>query len=364
MPEAERVVEAALPALLRAYPRLRARLPRHPAVDGPTPVEPLALPGARDGAVWVKRDERCGALYGGNKPRKLEWILGHALARGARRLVTTGGLGTNHGLATAILGREAGLATTLVLVRQPVSDAVRRALLLQRAWGAELVYGANVPGAALATLGVLAASALRGERPYLVATGGSSLRGRVGAVSAGLELAEQVRAGAMPEPRRIYVAVGSGGTLSGLVAGLRLAGLATRVVGVLVSDILAPSPQRLAAQARATLRFLRRLDPGVAAPAIASADLDLLRDELGPGYGAPTPAAERAVAIAAEAGLALETTYTGKCLAALLARSREASPDAPYLFWNTYNAVDPAARAPHPLDPARLPPRLRRVAGL
>ncbi len=354
------MAEASEPALFRAYPGLRAGLPRHPALRGPTPVEPLRLPGFAAGALWIKRDERSSPSYGGNKPRKLEWILGHAVARGARRLVTTGGLGTNHGLATAILGRDAGLATTLVLVRQPISECVRRALLLQAAYGASQVYGANVPGAALQTLRVLGASWLRGERPHLVPTGGSSARGSVGFVSAALELALQVRSGLVPAPQRIYVPVGSGGTLAGLVAGLRLAGLGARVVGVLVTDILPPSAARLAALARATLRLLHRLDPGVPTPAIGHSDFDLLRDELGPGYGASTPAAERAVRVAADAGLALETTYTGKCLSALLVRAGEAKASAPALFWNTYNAVDVAARAPAPLDPARLPPRLRR----
>jgi len=348
-------------ALLRAYPGLRARLARHPALGGPTPVEPLRLPGLALGSVYVKRDERSCPLYGGNKPRKLEWILGRALARGARRLVTTGGLGTNHGLATAILGRDAGLATTLVLVRQPPSAAVRRSLLLQAAYGAEQVYGANVPGAALAVLRVLGASALRGERPHLVPTGGSSTLGCVGFVSAALELAEQVRAGELPPPRRIFAPVGSGGTLAGLAAGLRLAGLPTRVVGVLVTDILPPGTSRLAALARGALRLLHRLDAGVPTPWIGPDEFELVRDELGPGYGAPTPAAERALRVAAEAGLALETTYTAKCLAALLGRSAGASPEAPDLFWNTYNAVEVAGKAPAPLDPERLPPRLRRL---
>jgi len=349
------------PALLRAYPGLRARLLRHAVIPAATPVEPLRLPGAREGALWIKRDERCCGLYGGNKPRKLEWILGHALARGSRRLVTTGGLGTHHGLATAILGRDAGLATTLVLVRQPITPAVRRSLALQAAWGARLVYGANVPGAALELLRVLGASALRGERPHLVATGGSSARGSAGFVSAGLELALQVREGRLPAPARIYVPVGTGGTLAGLVAGLRLAGLATRVVGVLVTDILPPNPERLAAQARATLRFLHRLDAKLPRLAIGASDFELIRDQLGPGYGAVTPAALRAVQIAAEAGVALETTYTGKCMAALLARLPSASPEQPILFWNTYNAIDVAAHAPGAVDEALLPRRLRRL---
>ena len=295
-------------ALWRALPALKDRLPRHPAVSVPTPVEPLPLPGVPDAGLWVKRDDRSCPLYGGNKPRKLEFVLGAALARGARRLVTTGGLGTNHGLATTILGRAAGLETTLVLVHQPVTDAVERALLLDAAYGAELVYGANVPGTAVQAARVLARATLRGERPYLVATGGSSAIGNVGFVSAGLELAEQVRAGDLPEPAAVYVAVGTGGTVAGLVLGLRLAGLATRVVGVLVTDILPPSPRVLAHRARATLAALRRRAPSLPDVPVAPDDFALVRDQLGAGYGAPTAAGREAVAIAAERGLALDTT--------------------------------------------------------
>src|SRR5262245_20233217 len=363
LPDQRGVDETDEPALFEAWPGLRGGLPRHPALRGPTPVERLDLPGVAPGALWIKRDERSSPGYGGNKPRKLEWILGHALARGARRVVTTGALGTNHGLATAILAREAGLATTLVLVRQPLSDAVRRALLLQAAYGAAQVYGGNVPGAALATARVLAASALRGERPQLVPTGGSSARGSLGFVSAALELAAQVRAGLCPAPRRIYLPVGSGGTLAGLVAGLRLARLDARVVGVLVTDILPPGAASLARLARAALQLLHRVDPRVPLPAIGTGDFELARDELGRGYGVATPASERALRVAADAGLSLDGTYTAKCLAALLARAGEATARAPALFWNTYNAVDVADRAPAPLDPARLPPRLRRLVG-
>ena len=117
--------------------------------------------------------------------------------------------------------------------------------------------------------------------------GGSSARGQLGFVSAGLELAEQVRAGELPEPAELYVAVGTGGTLAGLVAGLALAGLRTRVVGVLVTDILPPSPRKLARMARSVLRGSAR---AAAAPArssrSASGDFDFVRSQLGPGYGA------------------------------------------------------------------------------
>jgi D-cysteine desulfhydrase len=348
-------------ALFRTYPALRPHLFRHDFVSVPTPVEPLPLEGVPEGALFVKRDDLSCHLYGGNKPRKLEFVVGTALARGARRLVTTGGIGTNHGLATAIAGRAAGLATTLVLLRQPLTATVRRTMLLHAAYGADLVYGANVPGVALQTARVLAAAALRGEKPFLVATGGSSTRGNVGFVSAGLELAEQVREGVLPEPEELYVAVGTGGTLAGLVVGLRFGGLRTRVVGVLVTDIMPPSPRRLARAATAVARRLRRADPAVPEFAIAPRDFELVADQVGPGYGSPTPAGREAVAVAA-GELPLETTYTGKCLAAILQRAREGRlPRGPVVFWNTYNSVDVEALAPRPLDPRALPPPFLRL---
>ncbi len=348
-------------ALFERFPRLAARLPRRPFVAGPTPVESLALPGVPEATLYVKRDERSCPLYGGNKPRKLEFVIGRALERGVRRLVTTGGLGTNHGLATTILGREAGLATSLILVHQPVTDEVRQKLLLHAAYGAEVVYGGRgVPGAVAAGLPVLIRSALRGERPVLVPTGGSSPRGNAGFVSAGLELAQQVRQGLLPEPERLYVAVGTAGTLAGLWVGLRLAGLRTRPIGVLVTDILAPSPARVRRAAQASLRLLRRLDPAVPELPLPGSELGWIADQVGPGYGAASDAAREAVAAARDAGLALETTYTGKCLAAVRADAAAGRLSGPVLFWNTYNAVDVAARAPRALDPEALPASLRR----
>jgi D-cysteine desulfhydrase len=347
-------------ALFRAYPELRERFPRHAVLSVPTPVKPLPLTGVPKGMLYVKRDDRSCLRYGGNKPRKLEFIIGAALSRGARRLVTTGGLGTHHGLATTILGRDAGLATTLVLLRQPVTEAVQRSLLLDVAYGAELVYGANVTGTAVQVLRVLSGAAARGEKPFLVATGGSSARGNLGFVSAGFELAEQIHDGRLPEPAEIYVPVGTGGTLAGLVAGLKLAGLSVRVVGVLVTDILPPSPRCLAVAACAALKTLRRAHPRIPHAVVTPDDFDLARDQLGPGYGAVTPAGREAVEAAADCDLVLETTYTGKCLAEVRARAqRRRLPEGPVLFWNTHNGADIAAGAPRTLDPEALPPRFR-----
>jgi D-cysteine desulfhydrase len=349
------------PALFRRFPALRERIPHREFLPGPTPVGRLRLPGV--GELWMKHDERCTPLYGGNKPRKLEFLIGEALSRGARRVMTTGGIGTHHGLATAIFARACGIETTLVLVDQPVSAEVRESLRQFSAYGAEVVDAGSVTGAVLHGARVLARGWWRGERPYLVPTGGSGATGNLGFVSAGLELAEQVRARMLPEPALLFLPVGSGGSVAGVALGLRLAGLATRVVGVLVTDILPPSPARLARLAARTLRRLRLADASLPALGFAARDFELTRDQLGPGYGAATEAARDALALAREAGLELELTYSAKCLAELLARARRGRlPRAPVLFWHTFNAVDVKAQAPGPARLEALPPRLRRLA--
>lgn len=346
-------------ALFRRFPGLRD-LPRVPFVEVPTPVETLGLRGVAPDALWVKRDDRSCALYGGNKPRKLEFVIGAACARGARRLVTTGALGTHHGLATTILAARAGLATTLVLVDQPVDAHVREQLLLMAAHGAEIVHGRNVAGTALQVSRVMARATLRGERPELVAVGGSSPLGNVGFVAAAFELAEQVATGALPEPRELYVPVGSGGTLAGLVLGGKLLGWRLRPVGVLVTDILPPSPRRLARLAQATWRRMRAADAALPEVALGPEDFCVATSQLGAGYGRPTPAARAAAARAAAAGLALETTYSAKCLAEVLARLEAGVGSQPCLFWNTFNGVDLSAGLPAAV-PESLPRSIREL---
>jgi D-cysteine desulfhydrase len=350
------------PALFRRFPALQGRLPHRGFLSGPTPVEPFRIGGVEGVDLLVKRDDRSCPSYGGNKPRKLEFVIGTCLQRGVQRLVTTGGLGTNHGLATAILGREADLATTLLLVDQPVTAKVRESLLLFTAYGAEVVHGRNIPGTFLQGVRILLRSRLRGERAALVPTGGSSVEGTFGFVSAAFELAEQIQTGMLETPSEIYLPIGTGGTCAGLALGLRLAGLPSRVVGVLVTDILPPTPARLARTAGATLRRLRRADPSIPEVALGPADFPVVTGQVGAGYGASTPAAEAAVEAALDADLHLETTYTGKCLAEIRERAgRGALGGGPVLFWNTFNSVDVKRRTPRPSDPAELPRSLRQL---
>ena len=350
-------------ALVRRYPKL-ARLPRHALTALPTPVRPLdRLARRRDlSGLWIKRDDVSGALYGGNKPRKLEWLLGAARARGRRSVITFGGIGTHHGLATAIGARDAGMHSVLVLLPQPVTAHVRHNLLLAYAVGAELHLAASVAGVAAIALRLCGGALLRGRPLAIVPAGGSSALGTIGYVNAALELADQVRAGAMPEPDAIFVPLGSGGTAAGLALGCRLAGLRSRVVAVLVSDILPPSLARLASLGRATLRRLQRAAPEIPPVVVRPDDLTIVRGYLGAAYGAVTEAGLAAQRVLAEEeGIVLETTYTAKCMAALLdLASRPPYRGRPLLFWNTYSSVDLRATVGEPPDWHELPAAFHR----
>jgi len=193
-----------------------------------------------------------------------------------------------------------------------------------------------------------------------VPTGGSSAVGDIGFVSAAFELAEQIEAGVLPAPNEIYLPIGSGGSLSGLALGARLAGLRARIIGVLVTDILPPGARRIVALARATLARLRRLDPTLPDVAIDPADFEITHAQLGPGYGAETESGRAAAQRASAAGLLLEQTYTAKCLAEMLARAASGAAEPPLLFWNTYNSVDFWSHAPVRPGLGGLPASLRR----
>jgi D-cysteine desulfhydrase len=347
-------------ALVRSIPAL-SRLPRHALTVLPTPVERLQrVDGGAE--LWIKRDDQSSPLYGGNKPRKLEWLLGAARARGRRGVITFGGIGTHHGLATAVCGRDAGLRCTLVLLPQPLTDHVRTCLLLDHAFGAELHLAQSVAGVAAVALARCTTALLRGEPLAIIPTGGTSGLGTIGYVNAAFELADQVRRGVLPEPAAIFVPLGSGGTVAGLAMGCQLAGLRSRIVGVLVTDLLAPSRRRLARVAAAALRRLRPLAPELPARPLDPTAVTIVTDYIGRGYGAPTEAGLAAQRLLSDReGIALETTYTAKCMAALLDLSQQPPyRGRPLLFWNTYSSVDLAARvAPLP-DPSELPVAFRR----
>lgn len=346
--------------LFRRHPALAGAVPWLSLGTFPTPVEALPLPGgAPDGRLLVKRDGACSPLYGGNKVRKLEHLLARARGRGTTALVTMGGIGSNHAVATAVHGRELGLRTEAVLFHQPVSDEVLGNLRALLHVGARVHYRQGQMAAVLGVRSLARKIRREGESPFPINPGGTSRLGTLGYVNAALELAEQVRAGVLPEPDRIYVALGTGGTAAGLVAGLRLAGLRSRVCAVRVARRIPANRWVVLYYARSVVRWLRSLDPSIPPVAVGPRDFDVETGYLGPDYGVATPPAREAVEWA-RPPLALETTYTGKTLAACLDYCRtRMRPGEAVLYWNTYTEA-PGPRAPS-LD--GLPPELARRLG-
>ncbi|HEX6938186.1 MAG TPA: pyridoxal-phosphate dependent enzyme [Longimicrobiales bacterium] len=346
------------PALFRRYPEAAGRLPRVPLATLPTPVEPLALdtPAARNGAeLWIKRDDRSGEPYGGNKVRKLEFLLAHAKAGGVTRLITAGAAGSHHALATTVYGRALGFDITLVLFPQPLTDHVRSVLLLDHALGADLRWTPRMELVPLAL--TRARRAHRAERVHVIAPGGSDPVGTLGYVSAALELADQVAAGEAPRPAAIHVAAGTLGTAAGLAIGCALAGLETRIHAARITSRLVTNGHALRRLITATVRLLHRAGVPAPAPEAALARVELRHDQIGAGYGHPTAAARAATETFAAAGIRLDPTYTAKAAADFLAAAAR-EPAGPRLFWHTLSAVEPEPRGD--ARPEQLPEPFRR----
>ncbi len=324
--------------LYRRFPALADVLPHVALVHRPTPVERMPIDGHE---VWVKRDDRSAERYGGNKVRKLEFLLGEALEQGAVETLTFGAAGSNHALATAVYARALGLRPISMLTPQPNASYVRRNLLAQHALGADIRPFPDRESRERAAVRVLRErEAETGRRPYVVPMGGTSPVGSVGFVDAALELASQVEAGDVPLPDLLYVPLGSMGTTAGITAGLSAAGLPTRVVAVRVTPLEWANEEALAALIARTVELLRSAGARVAVD-VPRESWEIRHDAFGDEYARFTPEGVAAVAAADEAGLHLEGTYTGKTMAALLADLRSGSLDGQrVLFWDTYNSLD------------------------
>jgi 1-aminocyclopropane-1-carboxylate deaminase/D-cysteine desulfhydrase-like pyridoxal-dependent ACC family enzyme len=355
--------------LFDRYPGLRGVLPWRPLGSLPTPVEELPVsPGAASstgssatrrpgtGRLFVKRDDRSSARYGGNKPRKLEYLLAEASLRRAGTLVTLGAIGSNHALATTLHGRALGFEVWLALHNQPVTPHVTANLMGMLHAGARIRHAGSPAGGLLAARQACAEQSRTGARPYFIMPGGTMRLGNVGHVSAALELARQVSAGELPAPDCIFVAAGTCGTVAGLLVGLQLAGLPSRLMAVRVYEPFLANALAIGAYAADLGRYLRRLDPAIPEIDNHRDRLVMVTDHLGAGYGMPTAAALDAVEQASP-HVRLETTYTAKAFAACLEYCRSAGRDQNVLFWHTWNSAPFATTT----DPSGLPESLTRV---
>lgn len=295
-------------------------LAQHPRVvltHTPTPLEYLGrlteyLQGP---SIYIKRDDCTGLATGGNKARKLEFLVGDAIKQGCDCLVTVGGLQSNHARQTAAAAARAGLGCELLLQEVEGAPAgnyeYNGNLLLDELLGARVHrFPANVFLHEELNRFVVALRE-KGRKPYAVPLGGSSAVGALGYVVAVQELLAQcVEIGITPT--QIVLATGSAGTQAGVLAGLAAANSAVRVIGVNVSSSSVAQTKKVRALLDATCALL-----GVEAPG----DEEIVCDDgfYRPGYGVPNEGMVQAVRLLAEKeGILLDPVYTGKAMAGLL----------------------------------------------
>lgn len=310
-------------------------LDRFPRVDlghWPTPLEGAArLSSAVGGDIWIKRDDCSGLAFGGNKTRKLEYLLGAAGAEGCTGAVTFGALQSNHARQTAAACARLGLTCDLVLVR-----AVDRSdehylrsgnLLLDGLLGAT-VHPVDDDDAAFTVFAELLATAeAEGRSLYGIGPGGSDPVGTLGYVGAALELAGQC-ADAGIDLGRVVTAASTAGTASGLVLGLAAAGVDAVVdVACVYAD---------ADHTAGTIRGLLAGTADLLGVDVPGDDRWTITDStFGPGYGIPTPGGRAAIdLLATTEGLLLDPVYTAKAMAHLLATV----DDRPTVFVHTGGA--------------------------
>jgi D-cysteine desulfhydrase len=342
------------PLLFDALPDLAKRVPWTPLAHVPTAVEPCdAIAGwLGRGGVFMKRDDLVSPLYGGNKVRRYEFVLADARAKGARRIVTVGGIASTQVMATALFGRELGFEVRAVLFDQPVTAFAKEALLGFVDAGAELVHGGGYAGTAWRAWRAMR----KDDGNYLILPGAANALANLGYVDAALELAAQVERGEAPRPDVVVLPTGSSGTLAALALGFAHLGWDTEVLGVRITSAVACNRATVGVVVRGTDRFIAARDARWR-PMRGRARYRLHGGALGEGYGFPTPEAiEGATMVERLTGAHGEVTYSGKALAALRAiASDPAYAKKTILLWNTLSTPRPQ---PPPAVRERVPASL------
>jgi D-cysteine desulfhydrase family pyridoxal phosphate-dependent enzyme len=334
---------------------ITAHLPRYPLAFLPTPLHPLTRLSAQlraaggalgelppDFCIWLKRDDQTGLATGGNKTRKLEFLVADALAQGCDTLITTGALQSNHCRQTAAAAARAGLRCELVLGGQPPGRPEGN-YLLDTLFGAQFHWTTRENR--LNRLRELAAE-LRaaGRRPYFITYGGSDPLGACGYALALEELREQTIALGC-EPELIVIPSSSGGTQAGLTAGAWALGWDAAILGISIDANEAELQATVAELATDTAARLGR--PHTFAPA----DILVSADYLGGGYGVVGDLERNAIRLLARTeGILLDPVYTGRAFGGLLdlLRRPDRRPEPPktIIFWHTGGSPALFAYAP------------------
>ena len=297
----------------------------------PTPIDALPRLSEFLGGpeLFVKRDDQTGLATGGNKARKLEFLVADALARGAHTLVTTGAPQSNHARQTAAAAAKYGLRAVLALKGEPPAR-IEGNLLIDEILGAEVRWSGDEERDAFLTR-VVADEEAAGRRPYLVPYGGSSPVGAAGYVDAMEELAAQMANAAMHFDAIVFP-TSSGGTQAGLALGRAALGIEAQLLGISVDK---PAPQFRPQAAELANRTAELLGLSVH---LAAEDILVNDDYIGGGYAVVGPPEREAIRLLGRTeGLLADPVYTGRALAGLIDLIRQGyyRPGQRVLFWHT-----------------------------
>jgi L-cysteate sulfo-lyase len=309
-------------------------LSRFKLAEYPTPVHFLkALTKAFDGPdIYMKRDDLISLGMGGNKVRKLEFLVGEALAQRKDTLVTAGGIQSNHCRLTAASARKAGLDCHLVLNGVP-PDTPNGNLLLDNLFGAHIHYCDRKDRDSM-LYQVADELAENGRKPYVIPVGGSNSTGAVGYVDAMFELEIQLKEMNLT-PDAIVFASSSGGTQAGLTLGARITGFRGQVLGISIDQVKTGTASFLPILTRIVNETARRIDSDIA---MTASDFSLDCNYLGAGYAVPGNLEFDAIRdLARYEGILLGPVYTARAMGALLdmIRKNVFKKDQSVLFWHT-----------------------------
>ena len=336
--------------LFKYYPNLKEKLTYISLGDFPTPIKKCEELGKFLGHqnIFIKRDDLSGKkllngkhLFGGNKIRKLEFLIADALNKQANTVITYGCAGSNHALATVICANQCGLKTILMLKPQPNSNIVQNNLLLDLYYGAQIYFFPDNQSRDLATQKIVE----NNKQIYFIPTGGSVPLGIIGFVNGILELNEQIRSGQINEPDFIYVALGTCGTVTGILLGLRVLNLKTKVIAVSIEpeELSGELMEKTKKLFNETNKLLNSFDNTFPIFEFPKDQLIINKNFCGKEYGLFTEEGLEAIELLKSyENIILDATYTAKAMAAMIydIKNNKIKKSETVLFWNSYCGID------------------------
>jgi D-cysteine desulfhydrase len=331
--------------LFEMYPKLKENIPFISLGKFPTPVNRMDNLGKALGLnnLYVKRDDQSADLYGGNKVRKLEFLLADAINSKKKAIITFGCAGSNHTLATTLYSKKLNLRRIVLLLPQPNSHYIRKNLLMSFRNGADLHHYKNVPAMYIGCGIQFLRYGIKDRKfPKIIMPGGSTPIGTLGFVNAAFELKNQIDSGIIPEPDYIYFPMGTVGTAAGFTLGTKALGLKSKVISVRVTGTKYANAKIMLNLVSQANDILCKADSTFPKLRFTEDDIHIRHSQYGKEYALFTNEGMAAVSLMKETeGITLDGTYTGKTLASLMEDAkREDLSDKVILFWNTYNSVD------------------------